>query len=222
MNSTRESKRTNGALSILVTGFEPHEEQINASQVLVESLRDNPPQELSETGCSMHYAILPADPVALSTRLIALLKQHRLDILLLTGQAPTYNRVTLEEIAINRIFDEAINASKREAFFASLPHMRDTVRSLKQAEIPAKLSRFAGVHVCNQSLYLSLQFFEEHGLHTKCGLMHIPITPWQVVNEEKWITSPFMPLATSRRAIGIVLRAALEALNTESARKTVS
>ena len=36
-------------MKVLITGFEPNDDGLNASQLLVKSLRDRPPQKLTNT-----------------------------------------------------------------------------------------------------------------------------------------------------------------------------
>ena len=46
-------------MSILVTGFEPNDDGLYASKILVESLRDDPPESLSGIREIIHYLVMP-------------------------------------------------------------------------------------------------------------------------------------------------------------------
>lgn len=46
-------------MTILITGFEPNDDGLNASKILVESLRDEPPENLSSIRELIHYEIIP-------------------------------------------------------------------------------------------------------------------------------------------------------------------
>ncbi|NEQ48065.1 MAG: hypothetical protein F6K00_32850 [Leptolyngbya sp. SIOISBB] len=42
-------------MKILLTGFEPNDDGLNASEILVRSLRDEPPKLLREYSDDIHY-----------------------------------------------------------------------------------------------------------------------------------------------------------------------
>src|SRR3954468_1353316 len=88
-------------MSILLTGFEPYIGGINASQILIESLRENPPVELENYSNLLRYHILPVSTQRIEPALVEALDEHDPDICLLIGQAPRRNKIMLERLAIN-------------------------------------------------------------------------------------------------------------------------
>ena len=45
-------------MSILVTGFEPNDDGLNASKILIESVRDDLPESISGIREIMHFEVL--------------------------------------------------------------------------------------------------------------------------------------------------------------------
>lgn len=50
-------------MTILVTGFEPNDDGLNASKILVESFATDIPQKLSPFDHLLHYEIMPPDTI---------------------------------------------------------------------------------------------------------------------------------------------------------------
>lgn len=69
--------------------------------------------------------------------------------------------------------------------------------------IPAAISNDAGNNLCNQILYEGLQYSMHHAGQMRCGFVHIPALPQQVI--ERWPDYPFMPLDMIRAAMAIIL-----------------
>lgn len=86
---------------------------------------------------------------------------------------------------------------------ASMLHMDAMVERLREAGIPAAMSDNAGNNLCNQILYEGLQHAEKHAGQPRCGFVHIPALPQQII--ERWPDYPFMPLAMLREAMSIIL-----------------
>jgi len=77
------------------------------------------------------------------------------------------------------------------------------VKKLREAGIPAAISDNAGNSLCNQILYEGLQFAKKHAGLPRCGFVHIPALPQQVI--ERWPNYPFMSLDMIRGAMAIIL-----------------
>lgn len=202
-------------MSILVTGFASTELGLNASDVAVTSLMGELPATLSGSKHLLHFRLIDATTHDLRTKLEALLRELRPSLCVFVGQAPGRNRITLERSATNLKFtgpplipggkppSDAIQANGPQSYAASLPNMDTMVEKLRQAGIPAALSDDAGHNLCNQILYEALQHAKQHGGQPRCGFVHIPALPRQVI--ERWPDYPFMSLEMIRAAMEIVL-----------------
>lgn len=201
--------------SILVTGFVSTEIGLNASDVLVRSLMDNLPSSLVDTKHRIHCRLVDASTHDLRAKLEAMLDEVRPSHCLFVGQAPGRNSITLESTATNLRFtgpppspgdrpqSDVIDASGPQACSATLLRMDALVKKLRAAGIPAAISDNAGNNLCNQILYEGLQYAQKHAGLPRCGFVHIPALPQQVV--ERWPDYPFMSLDMLRDAMAIIL-----------------
>ncbi|MEM7649705.1 MAG: hypothetical protein AAF283_11020 [Cyanobacteria bacterium P01_A01_bin.70] len=202
-------------MKILLTGFEPNDDGLNASEIVVRSLKDDPPTLLREYRHDIHCKIMPGDTHALGQVVDETLAQVAPDIYLGLGQARGYNRIALEQMAKNlRYFvtpDRAGNTPKGEsivpdaplAYLSSLPAQSDLVSRLEQHLIPARIANDCGTHLCNQVFYQVLHWRALHRPDMRVGFVHIPILPEQVI--QQWPNSPFMPLEMTQTAITLIL-----------------
>ncbi|MBW4618503.1 MAG: hypothetical protein KME17_03830 [Cyanosarcina radialis HA8281-LM2] len=201
-------------MRVLITGFEPNDDGLNASELVVVSLRDNPPQELSQYIDRIDFKIMPGNTNILGQVVDETLKAVAPDICIGIGQARGYNSIALERLAKNlRYFvtlDKAGNAPKGEpiisnapaAYWNSLLEPDSLVKLLESHNIPAKVSNDCGTHLCNQLFYHFLHWREIHHLDLKVGFVHIPVLPEQVI--KYWPESPFMPIEMTRKAISLI------------------
>lgn len=201
-------------MSILVTGFEPTDKGLNASELLIESLRADPPAGLSAVADRLHYEVISTDSHALERELTGAIERHRPRLCVLTGQARGRNKVNLERIATNlldfRVPDGAGNLIKGRrivedgptAYWSTLPVER-IAETLLEAGIPAVASNHAGNFLCNQILYHALHYAARQDPSMLAGFVHIPPLPEQT--RSQWPESPFMPLEMTRRAMEITL-----------------
>ncbi len=88
-------------MNILVTGFEPNDDGLNASKILVESLRDEPPEGLSEVRESIHYEVMPPSSNKLQATILERILRYKPDYCVFIGQAPGRNKITFERLATN-------------------------------------------------------------------------------------------------------------------------
>lgn len=201
---------------VLVTGFKPNGEELNASELLVNSLKANPPQELTKYINLLRFEIFPSNTLTLEGNCERILKIHNPRVCILTGQAPSRNKITIERIATNlkdfKSPDQAGNSPKGEkikldtpaAYWSTLPNIEALVLSLEKKSIPAAISNDCGNHLCNQAFYHILHFAKSRNSTMKAGFVHIPILPEQVIKH--WSKSPFMPIEMTRDALSTILK----------------
>jgi pyroglutamyl-peptidase len=209
-------------MRVLITGFEPNDDGLNASELVVISLRDNPTQELSQYVHNIDFRILPGNTNILGQVVDETLKAISPDICIGIGQARGYNRIALERMAKNlRHFvtlDKVGNAPKGEpivsnapaAYWNSLPEQDSLVTLLESHNIPAKISNDCGTHLCNQVFYHFLHWREIHSLDMKVGFVHIPALPEQVIRY--WVESPFMPMEMTRKALSLIISSQIQSV----------
>ena len=195
---------------ILVTGFGPYRESSNASGVLVQSLKDELENELVPLRETLAFEVMTCDDTSRETehltveaQLGELLKRYRPSLCIHTGQAPPYNKITIEKIATNSFMREIIDPERPVAYWSTLPGMDDLRAVLEEQGIPAGYSFYCGQHLCNHILYSSLHFSEVHGGSHRSGFVHVPLLPEQVAKEHR--DSPYMPLDMSRKALSIII-----------------
>ena len=195
---------------ILVTGFSPYRESTNASGELVKSLRDSLTDELVPFREQLAFEVITCDDTSretehltLESQLHALLQRYKPDLCIHTGQAPPYNKITIEKIAINSFMRERIDPDSPVAYWSSLPGTDSLRFVLEDQGIPAGYSFYCGQHLCNHLLYSSLHFSAQNGHTHNAGFIHIPLLPQQVVREHR--DSPCMPLEMSRKALTLII-----------------
>jgi len=195
---------------ILVTGFGPYQESTNASGVLVQSLRSELTKALLPYREELAFEVITCDDTSresehltLESQLSELLMRYRPGLCIHTGQAPPYNKITIEKIATNSFMREVIDPKKPVAYWSNLPGTEGLKPVLEDQGIPACYSFYCGQHLCNHILYSSLHFSEQNGHSHKSGFIHIPLLPEQVTKEHR--DSPYMPLEMSRKALSLII-----------------
>ena len=209
-------------MKILVTGFEPNDEGLNASELVVCSLRDHPPPLLRPWMHSLSFKIMPGNTTVLGEVIDKTLKVTAPNICIGLGQARGYNRIALERMAKNlRYFvtlDRAGNAPKGEPVVADAPaaywgawlDLDDVVATLMTRNIPARISNDCGTHLCNQAFYHFLHWRAIHRADMKVGFVHVPALPEQVI--QGWSESPFMPREMTCQAIALIVTQQIQKL----------
>ncbi|MDV3347681.1 pyroglutamyl-peptidase I [Leptolyngbyaceae cyanobacterium CCMR0082] len=210
-------------MRVLITGFEPNDDGLNASESVVVSLRDNPTQELSQYLHYIDFKIMPGNTNGLRQVVDETLKVVSPDLCIGIGQARGYNRIALERMAKNlRYFvtlDRAGNAPKGEkvvpnapiAYWNSLLEQDSLVSLLESRNIPARISNDCGTHLCNQIFYHFLHWRETRKSDMKVGFVHIPVLPEQVI--KYWAESPFMPMEMTRQALSLIISRQIQMIN---------
>lgn len=201
---------------VLLTGFEPNDDGMNASEIVVNALREQPLPTLAEGAAELHCQTLPGDTNRLRTAVERTLGELKPDIYIGIGQARGYNKIAIERMAKNlRYFvtpDKAGNTPKGEpvtadgviAYWHSLQNIEETVAALEDSGIPARVMNDCGTHLCNQAFYHGLHWSQQHQPSMRVGFVHIPALPEQVISQ--WSEAPFMPLAMTCEAIAIIVR----------------
>ena len=182
--------------TILVTGFEPFDGfTINPSEEVAKALDGKIINQYSIVGL-----VLPLDYKNALGILDKALEKNKPDYVLCMGQA---NRavITIERIAINVLLTvrpdnygytpetDIINHEGPAAYFANL-EPKGLVELLKEKEIPAEVSYFAGAFGCNWLLYNVMQRIENNELEAQATFIHLPPIPAQAIQK------PFPPLAS--------------------------
>ena len=210
-------------MKVLLTGFEPNDDGLNASEIVITSLRDNPTKEVSQYINAIEFIILPGNTNQLGQVVHNTLNALSPDLCLGVGQARGYNKIALERMAKNlRYFvtrDKAGNAPKGQpihsgaaaAYWHSLTDLDNTVLLLENHNIPAKVSSDCGTHLCHQNFYHLLHWREEHNLNMRVGFVHIPALPEQVI--QYWPEAPFMSIEMTRKALSLILHQHIQAIS---------
>ncbi len=195
---------------ILITGFGPYREAMNASGALVQSLMDDLPDVLVPLKDQLAFEVITCDDTSretehqtLEAQLDVLLKKYQPDICIHTGQAPPYNKVTIEKIATNSFMREIIDPARPVAYWSNLPGIDGLKEIIEAQGIPADYSFYGGQHLCNHILYSSLDFADKNRLFHKAGFVHIPVLPEQVIKLRR--EAPFMPIELTRRALSLII-----------------
>ena len=168
---------------LLITGFDPFGgERINPSWEAVKLL----PETIGE------YALtklqIPTVFGLAAEAVLAAARDLSPDVILSVGQAGGRKAVTPEVIGINlreagipdnmgnRPVNIPVIAGGPDACFATVP-VREMVKSITSAGLPAALSFSAGAFVCNDVLYTLLHHYR--GTDTRVGFIHVPFLPEQ-------------------------------------------
>lgn len=198
--------------TVLLTGFEPFG-----------GARVNPAAEAARRlaaegvdGLRISAVVLPVDAARVQGLLEEALESLQPDVCLMLGQADGVAALQVERVALNlcdfripdnagcQLIDEPVVPEGPPAYFASLP-----VRSMQEAAlgagVPAELSLSAGAFLCNLALYTSLHLCATRGLPTRCGFVHLPALPEQMLHERR--ARPSMAPETICAGVRAMLRA---------------
>ena len=190
---------------VLLTGFEPFgKATLNPSGEIVKQI----------SGDNIVTAILPVAYAQSAERLLALITEHNPDVVICLGQAEGRTQITPERIAINlddaRLADNEgvirndvpIIVGGPVAYESTLP-IKDFVKAINDAGIPATVSLSAGAFLCNHVFYVAQNKFV--GTKVRSGFVHVPLMDEQA---GEFLGLPTMPLDQMVKAV----RAMLEVL----------
>ena len=191
--------------TVLLTGFEPFgKASLNPSGEIVKQI----------SGENIVTAILPVAYEQSAEALLALIEQHKPDVVISLGQAEGRTQITPERIAINlddaRLADNEgvtrsdvpILAGGPVAYESTLP-IKEFVEAMKAIQVPAAISLSAGAFLCNHIFYVTQNKFSS--TQVRSGFVHVPLMDEQA---GEFPGLPTMPLDQMVKAV----RAMLEAL----------
>jgi pyroglutamyl-peptidase len=190
---------------VLLTGFEPFgKATLNPSGEIVKQI----------SGDNIVTAILPVAYAKSAERLLELIVQHNPDVVICLGQAEGRTQITPERIAINlddaRLADNEgvirndvpIVVGGPVAYESTLP-IKDIVKAINDAGVPAAVSLSAGAFLCNHIFYVAQDKLK--GIKVRSGFVHVPLMDEQA---GEFPGLPTMPLDQMVKAV----RAMLEVL----------
>jgi pyroglutamyl-peptidase len=172
--------------TILVTGFEPFGgEAVNSSWEAARKLDGWRVGEFAAVA-----RLLPCAYDASVTELIRAIETLRPEAVLMAGQAARRGVVCVERFARN--LDDAaapdnlgvarkgvaISAGAPERLEAAAP-VKAIAGAIREAGIPARVSRSAGGFVCNHLYFGALQYLRDKRSATPAVFVHLPATPGQ-------------------------------------------
>ena len=165
---------------LLLTGFEPFGgDSTNASWVVARTLHGE-----SIAGARVVALQLPCVFGTAMEVMRQAIAEHRPQLVLALGLAPTRSVLSVERVAINvddaRIADNAgaqpidlpVLPGGPAAYFSTLP-IKAIVQALLQAGVPAEVSQSAGTFVCNH-LFYGLMHALRRQPAVRGGFMHVP------------------------------------------------
>ena len=189
-------------MMILLTGFEPFgKATLNPSGEIIKQI----------SGKNIVTAILPVAYTQSAERLLQLIAEHNPDVVISLGQAEGRTQITPERIAINlddaRLADNQgvirndvpIIAGGPVAYESTLP-IKDIVKAVNDAGVPAAVSLSAGAFLCNHVFYLAQDYFKE--TNVRSGFVHVPLMDEQ---GPEFPGLPTMPLDQMVKAIRTML-----------------
>ncbi|WP_454048823.1 pyroglutamyl-peptidase I [Cellulomonas sp. Marseille-Q8402] len=201
--------------TILVTGFEPFEQQeVNASWAAVRSVAAG--WDETAEGARLVSELLPVSFSRAPRRLAELLADVRPDLVVCVGEAGGRSAVGVERVAVNvqdaRIPDEdgaqpvdvPVVPGGDVAHFSSLP-VKACLLALQDAGVPGEVSNTAGTYVCNTVAYaLADALAAGRAPGARGGFVHVPRLPEQVTDG-----AASLPVEDAARGLAAVLRASL-------------
>lgn len=175
---------TPAVLNVLLTGFEPFEQDpLNPSWEVARAL-----DGWQCVGATVRAVQLPCVFGDAITRLDQALQQWQPTLVLCLGLAGGRAALTPERVAINvddaRIPDHAgrqpvdvpVVAGGPAAYFSTLP-IKAMVRDMLAQGVPAAVSNTAGTFVCNHIFYALMHRLAQAGSTARGGFMHVPSLP---------------------------------------------
>jgi pyroglutamyl-peptidase len=189
-------------MKILLTGFEPFgKATLNPSGEIVKQI----------SGDNIVRAILPVAYAQSAEKLLALIAEHNPDVVISLGQAEGRTHISPERIAINlddaRLADNdgvvrndvPIVFGGPVAYESTLP-IKDIVKAINDAGVPAAVSLSAGAFLCNHVFYVAQDHFKD--TKVRSGFVHVPLMDEQA---GEFPGLPTMPLDQMVKAVRTML-----------------
>jgi pyroglutamyl-peptidase len=188
-------------MKILLTGFEPFgKATLNPSGEIVKQI----------SGDNIVTAILPVAYAQSAEKLLALIAEHNPDVVISLGQAEGRTHISPERIAINlddaRLADNEgvirndvpIIAGGPVAYESTLP-IKDIVKAINDAGVPAAVSLSAGAFLCNHVFYVAQDHFKD--TKVRSGFVHVPLMDEQAGEFPGLPTMPLDQMVIAVRAM---------------------
>ena len=160
---------------VLLTGFGPFGEyDVNPSQFIAENLSGE-----VINGANIVSIILPVNYTESVEVVTKAIEDYNPIIVVSTGLAPGSFKIRIEKIGLNlRFYDKWYILRRLDPngpiFRYSSSPTYFIVRNIQKSGIPARISLFAGIYICNAVLYGVLDYIDEHNLQIKSGFIHVP------------------------------------------------
>jgi pyroglutamyl-peptidase len=167
-------------LTVLVTGFEPfNNAKLNPSEQLALSLKPN-----DVPGAQILTKVLPVVYGQAAEQLLALVEEHKPDVVICFGLAEGRTGITPERFAVNMDdasiadnaghlrTDQKIHPDGPVAFESTLP-IKELVAAIRSEGIPAAVSLSAGTFVCNHIFYELQRALVQ--TEVQSGFVHVPL-----------------------------------------------
>jgi pyroglutamyl-peptidase len=165
---------------VLVTGFEPFGAYpVNPSSLVAESLNGSSLSDAEIVGL-----VLPVNFTTAVQQAIDAIEQYHPDVVISLGLDVKAKGIKVEKIGVNlkRVplgdgrwsFPRFLEKNGPFLRFSSL-HTLSIVRKIRDADIAAKQSLFAGTYVCNALFYGLLGYVNDQNLSITVGFIHVPL-----------------------------------------------
>lgn len=169
-----------GSTVVLVTGFEPFGmHSTNPSQIIAETLNGSSLNDTEIIGI-----VLPVDFEKSIEEARDAIERYHPDVVISLGLNAKSQRIEVEKIGLNLkrypkddgtwSFPKRIDKNGPFLRLSSLK-THDIARTLRQANIPAQQSCFAGTYICNALFYGLLGYVMELNLSITVGFLHVPL-----------------------------------------------
>jgi pyroglutamyl-peptidase len=153
---------------------------------------------------------LPVAYAQSAEKLLALIAEHNPDVVISLGQAEGRTQITPERVAINlddaRLADNdgvvrndvPIVFGGPVAYESTLP-VKDIVKAINDAGVPAAVSLSAGAFLCNHVFYVAQDHFK--GTKVRSGFVHVPLMDEQAGEFPGLPTMPLDQMVIAVRAM---------------------
>lgn len=174
--------------NVLLTGFQPYGgRSLNPSAEVVRALEGSRVE-----GAAVHGRLLPVSLSGAREPIVSAVAELRPAVVICVGLWPGEPVIRLERLGVNRASfempdndghrpsDDPIEEGGPVARAATLP-LGPIMAALHAQGIPARMSDTAGTYLCNATLFRALGACEAHAPNARCGFLHVPYLPQQVV-----------------------------------------
>lgn len=197
-------------LRVLMTGFEPFNNgKLNPSEQIVIRINRN-----DVPGAEIITKVLPVGFTEAAKELLALVEEHKPDVVINFGQAEGRTAITPERFAVNmddasiadnfgsiRI-DQKIHPNTPTAYETTLP-IKEFVAAIRAEGIPASVSLTAGTFVCNHIFYELQNALS--GTNLQSGFVHVPLMTEQQEDFPNLFTMPIEQMVIAAKTMVSVL-----------------